>query len=193
MKRGGSPGRRVIAEISSLSTRSSGAFLPVRVGGAHSHAYRSDQRPVTESQPVPDLLASARRRRAVEAGASTPARRRDLPRPRRRSRDRHNHRVPPDLRGDRRPRGPGPDPGRGDRSRGGQAVVILDGTLVRIDRVAMASGRGRPYYSGKWKCTASMSRSSATRPGGRSGPYPRCRGHGTRIDRVGMSSGRDRP
>ncbi|ANY07080.1 transposase family protein [Pseudonocardia sp. HH130630-07] len=33
-----------------------------------------------------------------------------------------------------------------------KAFVILDGTLLRIDRVAMASGRDRPYYSGKWKC-----------------------------------------
>jgi DDE superfamily endonuclease len=29
--------------------------------------------------------------------------------------------------------------------------VILDGTLLRIDRVAMASGRDRPYYFGKHK------------------------------------------
>ncbi|ALE84535.1 IS5/IS1182 family transposase [Pseudonocardia sp. HH130629-09] len=33
-----------------------------------------------------------------------------------------------------------------------KAFVILDGTLLRIDRVAMASGCDRPYYSGKWKC-----------------------------------------
>jgi hypothetical protein len=26
--------------------------------------------------------------------------------------------------------------------------VILDGTLLRIDRVGMGSGRDRPYYSG---------------------------------------------
>src|SRR3954466_7384655 len=32
-----------------------------------------------------------------------------------------------------------------------KAYVTLDGTLVRIDRVAMASGRDRPYYSGKHK------------------------------------------
>ena len=29
--------------------------------------------------------------------------------------------------------------------------MILDGTLLRIDRVAMVSGRDRPYYSGKHK------------------------------------------
>jgi hypothetical protein len=29
--------------------------------------------------------------------------------------------------------------------------VTLDGTLLRTDRVAMASGRDRPYYSGKHK------------------------------------------
>ena len=33
----------------------------------------------------------------------------------------------------------------------GKAFVILDGTLLRIDRVAMTSGRDRPYYSGKHK------------------------------------------
>ncbi len=34
-------------------------------------------------------------------------------------------------------------PGTSDR------VVILDGTLLRIDRVGMAGGRDRPFYSGK--------------------------------------------
>jgi hypothetical protein len=33
-----------------------------------------------------------------------------------------------------------------------KAFVIIDGTLLRIDRVGMASGRDRPYYSGKHKC-----------------------------------------
>ena len=33
-----------------------------------------------------------------------------------------------------------------------KAFVILDGTLVRIDRVGMGAGRDRPYYSGKHKC-----------------------------------------
>jgi Helix-turn-helix of DDE superfamily endonuclease/DDE superfamily endonuclease len=32
-----------------------------------------------------------------------------------------------------------------------KAYVILDGTVLRIDRVAMASGNDRPYYSGKAK------------------------------------------
>ena len=32
-----------------------------------------------------------------------------------------------------------------------KAFVILDGTLLAIDRVAMASGRDRPFYSGKHK------------------------------------------
>ena len=32
-----------------------------------------------------------------------------------------------------------------------KAYVILDGTLLRIDRVAMTSGRDRAYYSGKHK------------------------------------------
>ncbi len=34
----------------------------------------------------------------------------------------------------------------------GKAFVILDGTLLRIDRVGMTGGRDRPYYSGKHKC-----------------------------------------
>ena len=33
----------------------------------------------------------------------------------------------------------------------GKAYVILDGSLLRIDRVAMASRSDRPYYSGKHK------------------------------------------
>ncbi len=33
-----------------------------------------------------------------------------------------------------------------------RAFVILDGTLLRIDRVGIAAGRDRPFYSGKWKC-----------------------------------------
>jgi hypothetical protein len=33
----------------------------------------------------------------------------------------------------------------------GKAFVILDGTLLRIDRVGMAGGRDRPFYSGKHK------------------------------------------
>lgn len=34
----------------------------------------------------------------------------------------------------------------------GKAHVILDGTLLRIDRVGMVGGRDRPFYSGKHKC-----------------------------------------
>ncbi|TQM37576.1 DDE superfamily endonuclease [Pseudonocardia cypriaca] len=32
-----------------------------------------------------------------------------------------------------------------------KALVILDGTLLRIDRVGMVSGRDRAFYSGKHK------------------------------------------
>jgi transposase len=32
-----------------------------------------------------------------------------------------------------------------------KAFVIVDGTLLRIDRIGMGSGRDRPYYSGKHK------------------------------------------
>jgi hypothetical protein len=41
---------------------------------------------------------------------------------------------------------------RPSRVAAGKAFVILDGTLLRIDRVAMSSGRDRRYYSGKHKC-----------------------------------------
>jgi hypothetical protein len=34
----------------------------------------------------------------------------------------------------------------------GKAFVIVDGSLLRIDRISMATGRDRPYYSGKHKC-----------------------------------------
>jgi hypothetical protein len=34
----------------------------------------------------------------------------------------------------------------------GKAYVVLDGTLLRIDRVGMTGGRDRPYYTGKHKC-----------------------------------------
>ena len=34
----------------------------------------------------------------------------------------------------------------------GKAYVILDGSLLRIDRVGMASGYDRALYSGKHKC-----------------------------------------
>ena len=33
-----------------------------------------------------------------------------------------------------------------------KAFVIVDGTLMRIDRVGMGSGRDRPYFSGRHKC-----------------------------------------
>lgn len=32
-----------------------------------------------------------------------------------------------------------------------KAFVIIDGTLLRIDRVGMTGGRDRPLYSGKHK------------------------------------------
>jgi Helix-turn-helix of DDE superfamily endonuclease len=35
----------------------------------------------------------------------------------------------------------------------GKAFVILDGTLLRIDRVGTASGRDRAFYSVKHKAT----------------------------------------
>jgi hypothetical protein len=34
----------------------------------------------------------------------------------------------------------------------GKAYVILDGSLLRIDRVGMTAKQDRPYYAGKHKC-----------------------------------------
>src|SRR5690625_546715 len=34
----------------------------------------------------------------------------------------------------------------------GKAFVILDGTLLRIDRLGMSSGADRAFYNGKHKC-----------------------------------------
>jgi hypothetical protein len=47
-----------------------------------------------------------------------------------------------------------------------KAFVTLDGTLLRIDRVAKSSGRDRLYYSGNHKCHGVTSRSSPTRSAG---------------------------
>jgi hypothetical protein len=44
-----------------------------------------------------------------------------------------------------------PSLGQAMQAAAAKAYVILDGTLLRIDRVAMASGRDRTYYSGKAK------------------------------------------
>jgi len=48
----------------------------------------------------------------------------------------------------------------------GKAYVILDGTLLRIDRVGMTGGRDRPYYSANTSATGSTCRSSPTRRAG---------------------------
>jgi hypothetical protein len=56
----------------------------------------------------------------------------------------------------------------------GKAFVILDGTLLSIDRVAMSSGRDRPYYSGKHKRHGVNVQVLADPPAGWSGPPVRC-------------------
>ncbi|QYC39493.1 hypothetical protein Nocox_09365 [Nonomuraea coxensis DSM 45129] len=50
------------------------------------------------------------------------------------------------------------------------AYVILDGTLIPIDRLADE----RPYYSGNTAVTASTCRSWPIPPTSSSGPRPRC-------------------
>jgi hypothetical protein len=74
------------------------------------------------------------------------------PRPRDRLHRGHHDRLSLPPRRARRTRRDGPDPGPGDYHRRGKAFVTLDGTLLRIDRVGMASGQDRPFYSGKHKC-----------------------------------------
>jgi hypothetical protein len=49
----------------------------------------------------------------------------------------------------------------------GKAFVIVDGTLLRIDRIGMATGRDRPYYSGKHKCHGMNVQVIAALPRGR--------------------------
>ncbi len=44
-----------------------------------------------------------------------------------------------------------------------KAFVILDGTLLRIDRVGMTGGHDRAYYSGKHKCLGARVRSPLMR------------------------------
>ena len=62
------------------------------------------------------------------------------------------HGLPLRARSARAARRDGTHPGRRrSRSRRGKAFVILDGTLLRIDRVGMAGGRDRAFYSGKHK------------------------------------------
>src|SRR5689334_8394601 len=71
----------------------------------------------------------------------------------------------------------------------GKAYVILDGTLLRIDRVGMTGGRDRPYYSGKHKVhgqrasarrprrAADLDLAAAARRAARHGRRPRARHH----------------
>ena len=60
-----------------------------------------------------------------------------------------------------------------------KASVILDGTLLRIDRVGMGSGRDRCYYSGKHKCHGLNVQVIADPPAGRCGSPRPCPGRGT--------------
>lgn len=60
-------------------------------------------------------------------------------------------RLPVSARGAASPRRTGTEPGAGDAGSGQEGVRRPGRTLLRIDRVAMASGRDRDYYSGKHK------------------------------------------
>jgi hypothetical protein len=60
-----------------------------------------------------------------------------------------------------------------------KAFVILDGTLLRIDRVGMASGRDRAYYSGKHKAHGLNVQVIADPIGRLCGSPRRCPGRGT--------------
>jgi hypothetical protein len=109
-------------------------------------------------------MATAVRGQAGPAGDRASAQGRDLHRPRRRVRDRHH------------------DAFRYVRETidvlaaqaltleqavavaAGKAFVILDGTLLRIDRVGMGSGRDRRFYSGKHKVSR-RERAGHLRPG----------------------------
>lgn len=56
-----------------------------------------------------------------------------------------------------RARRSGPDARASHRVARGKAYAILDGRDLRIDRITMASGGGRPYYSGNTKPTVWVS------------------------------------
>jgi hypothetical protein len=60
----------------------------------------------------------------------------------------------------------------------GKAFVILDGTLLCIDRVSMSSGRDRPFYSGKHKTHGVNVQAIADRAGWYGSPR-RCPARGT--------------
>jgi len=95
------------------------------------------------------VLAEARSRAAGAAGAGLPAERRDVRRARGRVRGGNLYCLA--VRGgDRRPaRGPGAEAPQGGPGckKAGYAYVVLDWTLIPIDRVAA----DRPFYSGKHK------------------------------------------
>jgi hypothetical protein len=65
----------------------------------------------------------------------------------------------------------------------GKAFVIRDGTLLRIDRVGMASGRDRAFYSENTKPMARTCRSSPTQWDVWCGSHRRCPGGTTRHGR----------
>lgn len=62
-----------------------------------------------------------------------------------------------------------------------KAYVILDGTLLRTDRVVMASGSDRAYYLGKYKAHGLNVQVIADQSAGGSGPRPRCPAPGTTL------------
>lgn len=76
-----------------------------------------------------------------------------------------------------------------------KAFVILDGTLLRIDRIGMGSGRDRPYYSGKHK-THGVNVQVLADPNGRRaarhGRRPRARPHRRPPGRRGEGDRRQR-
>ena len=92
-------------------------------------------------------LAQAQPGQAGLAGAGLPAQGRDVRRAGGRVRDRHDH----GLAVRHRDRGPAGCPPRKlrraltDATKAGHAYVVIDGTLIPIDRVAA----DRPFYSGK--------------------------------------------
>ncbi|MCO1657345.1 transposase family protein [Pseudonocardia humida] len=60
-----------------------------------------------------------------------------------------------------------------------KAFMILDGTLLAIDRVGMSGGHDRPFYSGRHKCHGLNVQVLADRPADWSGSHPRCPAPGT--------------
>ena len=131
------------------TTRGFHAFLPCRAAVVvpDPHLCGRDHPPPPEGDRL--VLAEAEPRAAGSPGAGLPAQRRDVRRDRRRVRGRDHDGLA--VRGETvcllAARAPKLRKAVRDAKKAGYAYVVVDGTLIPIDRVAA----DRPFYSGKHK------------------------------------------